>query len=178
MLIGGKLTGAQSGRTFVSINPATGEHLAEVPEANENDVANGVEAARKAFRGWWATGPGERAQRLRLLSRRLQEKSEEYAMLDARDAGNPVASMRTDVANAAKSLEYFAGLAGELKGDTMCPAPNVLTQTVREPFGVVARIIPTAAVTTWDFRLAAISRAASAGRNRWRNCSVIRKSKA
>src|SRR5690606_6275543 len=66
----------------------------------------------------------------------------ELAMLDALDGGNPVREMKNDVLVAATAFDYFAGLITEMKGESIPAGPHALNFTVREPLGVVVRIVP------------------------------------
>ena len=141
-LIGGELTGAESGKTFPTINPATGEKLADVPDCDERDVNRAVEAAQKACPAWRRLTPLERASYCRRFAARLRERAETYAMLDALDGGNIIRSLRQDVEHAARWHEYFTGLATELKGETIPANAQTFNFTLREPFGVVGRIVP------------------------------------
>ncbi len=142
LLIGGEFIEGASGQMFETFNPATGEKLADVPFATREDVDKAVQAAKRAFREWWERSPRERGQFLQRLAARLRERAQEYALLDALDGGNPVKSMLFDVELAAQTLEYFAGLASEVKGETIPTVPGMLNLTRREPYGVVGRIIP------------------------------------
>ncbi|HWP85339.1 MAG TPA: aldehyde dehydrogenase family protein, partial [Terriglobia bacterium] len=141
-LIGGALTPASSGRTFPTINPATQEKLADVPACDAVDVQNAVEAAQAAFASWKRLTPAERAAYCRRFAERLRARAETYALLDALDLGSPRRAMRNDVASAASLLDWYAGLAPELKGETIPASAQTLNVTVREPFGVVGRITP------------------------------------
>jgi acyl-CoA reductase-like NAD-dependent aldehyde dehydrogenase len=141
-LIGGELAPAQSGRIFVSLNPATGEKLAEVPACGGEDVNRAVEAADDAFSSWKKMPAAERAACCRRFAERLRSRAETYALLDALDLGSPLQAMRKDVASAASLIDWYAGLAPELKGDTIPTASQTLNFTVREPYGVVGRITP------------------------------------
>jgi betaine-aldehyde dehydrogenase len=142
LLIGGEFREATSGQTFETFNPATGEKLADVPLAGREDVDAAVQAAKRAFPEWCERSPMERGRFLHRLAARLRERAQEYAMLDALDGGNPVKSMLFDVEMAAQTLEYFAGLAPEVKGETIPTTAGMLNLTRREPYGVVGRIIP------------------------------------
>src|SRR3989338_8684461 len=139
-LIGGEITGAESGKTFPTVNPATGEKLADVPDCDARDVNRAVEAAQKAYPAWRRLTPMERAEYCRRFAARLRARADVYAMLDALDSGNTVKAMRQDVANAARLHDYFAGLAPELKGETIPANAQTFNFTLREPFGVVGRI--------------------------------------
>ena len=141
-LIGGVLEGSESGNTFATTNPATGEKLAEVPDCDARDVDRAVRAAQKASREWRRMTPTERGGYCRRFAERLRARKDVYAALDALDGGNPVTQMRADVMGAAAQLEYFAGIASEIKGETVPSAPQTFNFTLREPYGVVAKIIP------------------------------------
>lgn len=141
-LIGGELAGAESGKTFPAINPATGEKLADVPDCDARDVDRAVEAAQNAFREWRRMSTAERGAYCRRFAERLRARKEVYAALDALDGGNPLRMMRMDVEIAAAQLDYFAGLAPEIKGETIPAGSQTFSFTLREPFGVVGRIIP------------------------------------
>lgn len=141
-LINGELVQAGAGGTFASTNPATGEKLADVPACDADDVNRAVEAAHGAFASWKKLTPAERAACCRRFAERLRMRAEVYATLDALDLGSPLQAMRKDVASAAKSLDWYAGLAPELKGETIPANAQTLNFTLREPYGVVGRITP------------------------------------
>ncbi len=130
---------AKGGRTSVD-DPATGRHLADVAAAGPEDVDAAVEAAAAAFPGWSATPLHERSKLVREAAAILRKNREELAYLDSLDSGNPIAAMLVDVDLSADYLDYFAGLAPELKGATIPIKPGVLNYTVREPYGVVVRL--------------------------------------
>ncbi len=142
MMIGGRWVPAEGERTVETINPATGEKLGEVPLAGAADVDHAVQAAAAATEGWGRTSILERARLLGELARRIREKAEEFAILDTLDLGSPIRGMRADALDAAANIEYYAGLARELKGESLCSSAKLFHYTLRQPFGVVARIIP------------------------------------
>ncbi|WP_219723286.1 aldehyde dehydrogenase family protein [Bacillus sp. Marseille-P3661] len=142
MLIGGELTYAQKGETYEIINPANGHYIARAPLANKEDVDQAVEAAARAQKEWAKVPPLKRAEIVRNIARVLRERGDEFAALDAIDSGNPVLAMLADVERAAESLEYAAGLATEIKGETIPSSGVHWHLTRREPYGVVARINP------------------------------------
>jgi acyl-CoA reductase-like NAD-dependent aldehyde dehydrogenase len=142
MLIGGELRLARSGETIDAINPATGETIARFPRCRAEDVDDAVRAAKTAFPAWRAAGPQERAARVRALADAIIEHAEELALLDVAENGSPIREMRSDAHAAAASLRYFAGLALELRGETIPGDDGHLDYTLPEPFGVVGRIIP------------------------------------
>ena len=110
-------------------------------EANTADIEAAVAAARKAFVPWSRTKPADRAVMLRKVAAILRANATELAMLDAINCGNPIAEMTRDVLNAAAQFDFFAGLVTELKGDTLPMGDGVVNLSVREPFGVVGRIV-------------------------------------
>ena len=137
---GGARHGAASGRTLEVTNPATGESLGRVFDADATDVDRAVIAARAAFPGWRDTPAQDRAKAVRRAAAILREHADELALLDAQDAGNPVGAMRFDVTISADYMDYFAGIVTEMKGSTIPIASGVLNYTLREPLGVIARI--------------------------------------
>lgn len=139
---GGGWHEALSGRQARSVNPATREDLGSYAVAGAEDVDAAVRAAAAAAAGWRATSPLERGALLRRAAAIVREHAWELALIDAADCGNPVRQMRDDAVIAATQLEYFAGLVLELKGETIPTLNGSLDYTLREPLGVVARIIP------------------------------------
>jgi len=142
LYIGGRWVAPQLGRTFATINPSTGEKLADIPEASEADVERACQAAKTAFAEWGRTPIRERARCLELLAARILEHKDSLALIDAVDSGNAIAGMRGDMVWTAESFNYFAGLVTEIKGETFAPGPRHLNFTRRQPYGVVAKINP------------------------------------
>jgi 2-formylbenzoate dehydrogenase len=141
MLIGGRLTRGHGGRCEV-VDPATEEVLAEVPDTDRQDVAEAVAAAEAAFEGWRRTTPRSRAKLLRGLVGVLEEHRDEFGFLDAVDSGNPIRGARGDVSWAVDAVEVLADSALELCGQTIPATAEHLHYTSREPYGVVARLVP------------------------------------
>lgn len=139
---GGQWHAPKNAQVIQSINPSTGEALAEVLSAGVVEVGAAVQAARLAAPGWAATPPLERGRRLREAAARVRANAKDLALIDAADCGNPVKAMLFDAEIAATQLEYFAGLVLELKGETIPTGNGSLNYTLREPLGVVARIFP------------------------------------
>ena len=113
-----------------------------MPLANLNDVNRAVEAASAAFQSWSATPLVERIACIRRLIEVLSEHAVDLGVLDAIDCGNPVTAMIGDVGMAARWLDYQAGIAFEVKGETIPSMGKNWIITRREPYGVVGRIIP------------------------------------
>jgi betaine-aldehyde dehydrogenase len=143
MLIGGELVHALDGGTLDVIDPAHGTIIARVPAALEADVDLAVAAASKAFASWKRTPATERAALVLRIADIVEEHREELTRLDVLDGGHSVTVMAHDVHAATRALRYYAGLALEMRGETV-PTPNddSIDFTRREPWGVVARINP------------------------------------
>lgn len=139
---GGQWHAAQGGATFAVTSPGSGQSLGVVADAAAADVDAAVAAARAAFPGWRDTAPLERARLLRRVAQIVRDNARELALLDALDCGNPAAAMVGDAAIAAAQIEFFAGLVTEMKGASIPMGPDRLNTSVREPLGVVARIVP------------------------------------
>ncbi len=101
-----------------------------------------MRAAKAAFPGWRDTPPLERARSLKRIATVLRDHAEELALIDAADCGNPVAEMVKDATVAAAQIEFYAGLVTEMKGSSIPMGPDAVNFSVREPRGVVGRIIP------------------------------------
>ncbi len=142
MLIGGDRRLAASGDLLEVHDPATGELLARVPRGGAEDVDAAVRAAAAAFPAWRAMPPTDRADCLMRLAGLVLEHAEELALLDVADNGSPIREMRSDAHLAARQMRWFAGLAVQARGETIPTGHDRINYTVREPFGVVGRIIP------------------------------------
>ncbi len=139
---GGKWHKAKSGRAADTINPGTGESLGPVADCGAADIDAAVASAKVAFPAWRDTPPLERARLLKRIANVLRDHADELALIDAADCGNPVAEMVKDATIAAAQIEFYAGLVTEMKGASIPMGPGVVNFSVREPRGVVGRIIP------------------------------------
>jgi len=128
------------------LEPATEQVLAEVPQAGVEETDAAVARALAAFPAWRAVAPGERAAQLRSLADALEERREELATLEARNAGKPIADARGEMAMVVDTFRYYAGAPERLLGETI-PVPGGVDMTFREPLGVVGLIVP------WNFPL-------------------------
>ncbi len=142
MLIGGDLVASESGRWMDSIDPATEEVLGRVPQGTAQDVDRAVAAAEKAQPGWAALSIAERAGYLHRVADALEARAADILRIEVLDTGNTIAKMRADVGKASAQIRLFAGLGGELKGSTIPATAGNLHFTLREPYGVVGRIMP------------------------------------
>jgi betaine-aldehyde dehydrogenase len=141
-LIGGELRAARSGETIPVTDPATGATIGAVPRCRAEDVEDAVAAAEAALPAWRAADPLERAAAVNKIADLVEENAEELAMLDVIDNGSPIREMRNDSRIAARLLRYMAGLALEIRGETIPGDAERLNYTLRQPYGVVGRIIP------------------------------------
>jgi betaine-aldehyde dehydrogenase len=141
LFYGGAWHEPQSGRYADTINPAYDEPITQAPVADAADVDAAVRAADRAFDAWSRVPPMQRGLLLRKAAAVLREHSYELAQLDSLNNGNPVSILAHDANFAADGIDYFAGLATEIKGETIPMGDGNLNYTVREPLGVVARIV-------------------------------------
>jgi acyl-CoA reductase-like NAD-dependent aldehyde dehydrogenase len=151
MLINGKWVDAISGQTFPTYNPATGEVLAQVPQADVEDVSRAVHAARAAYNHgpWGKMSAAERSKLLWKLADLIDQNADALAELDVLDNGKPYrVARRGDLPSASEHFRYYAGWATKIEGTTIpVSIPNQFVYTLREPMGVVGLIIP------WNFPL-------------------------
>jgi len=154
LYIDGELVPSVSGKSYQSLNPATGQPIATVPWAEAQDCELAIDAARRAFdRGNWRDAdPGDRAKMLEKLAAGLKERAEDIALSETRDAGALIGKAHTDVALAASQLRQFARMAAAFNTEPepiegMQKPGRSFAYRVRQPIGVAAGIIP------WNFPL-------------------------
>jgi betaine-aldehyde dehydrogenase len=132
--------------TLRVIEPATEELLEEIPRGGVDEIDAAVAAARQAFPAWRAVAPGDRARLLWRVADLVDDRREELALLEARNAGKPIADARGEMGMVADVFRYYAGAPERPGGDTI-PVAGGQAFTVREPLGVVGLITP------WNFPL-------------------------
>ena len=142
MLIGGEMTAGQNEGWIDSVNPSNEEVIGRVPAGSAKDVESAVAAAAEAQKSWKEKSIFERGMMLRQLAAEFRARADEILHMEASDTGNTIGKLGGDVQIAAGYLEFFAGLASEMKGESVPATPNNLHFTVREPYGVVGRIVP------------------------------------
>ncbi|PQD95716.1 betaine-aldehyde dehydrogenase [Pradoshia eiseniae] len=150
LYINGKFVDAAGGKTFDTMNPATGEVLAKVAEAEEEDINLAVKAARKAFdEGPWSRmSAAQRSRLIYKLADLMEENKVELAQLETLDNGKPYSeTSNADVPLAVEHFRYFSGWATKIVGQTIPVQGNYFNYTRHEPVGVVGQIIP------WNFPL-------------------------
>ncbi len=146
--INGEFRPAASGKTFPTFNPGNGEIIAYLPECDEEDVEAAVRAALAAFPAWKKRTGGARAKLLMKLAQLVEANAGKLAELESLNAGKPIRDSKAiDAVTAIDALEYFAGMATKIQGETIpVPGPYV-NMTLREPLGVIGGIIP------WNYPL-------------------------
>ena len=151
LLIGSERPETADGRTFATLDPATGRQIAEVAQAGPQDVERAVAVAREAFSdGPWASLPASGRERLmHALANAIEERADELAQIESLDNGKPVGLARfVDIQGTVGHIRYFAGWPTKIEGGVLpVTAPGMLCYTRREPVGVCAQIVP------WNFPL-------------------------
>jgi len=149
LLINNRWVNSVSGKTFPTVNPATGEEICQVAEADAADVEIAVRAARAAFNGpWRRMAAAERGVLLNRLADLIEKHSDELAQLESLDNGKPVAVARAaDLPLTIACFRYYAGWADKVQGKTIPISGDYFCYTKLEPVGVVGQIIP------WNFPL-------------------------
>jgi acyl-CoA reductase-like NAD-dependent aldehyde dehydrogenase len=150
LLIGAERVPAADGRTFATLDPASGREIATVAQAGAEDVARAVTVARAAFEGpWKALAPSERSRLIGALADAIDANQEELAQIESLDNGKPVKlAQYVDVAGTVAHLRYYAGWPTKIEGAVLpVTAPNMLCYTRREAVGVCGQIVP------WNFPL-------------------------
>lgn len=142
MLIGGAFVESAGGGWMETINPATEEVIGRVPEGNAEDMARAVDVALAAQKDWATLDMQVRADYLNSLGDAIMARKDEIARLETIDTGNTIGKMIADVEKSVERIRLAAGLGFELKGETIPSTATGLHFTLRQPYGVVARIIP------------------------------------
>lgn len=141
--IGGSLVPPRNGHTFPVVDPATGTTIGEAAQGDAADVEAAVGVADAAFQEWRKLPARKRGALVSKCAEVLNEHAEELARLVTLETGKALRTeSRVEARVVADIFSFFGGLAGELKGESVPFAPNVLTVTVHEPLGVVGAIIP------------------------------------
>jgi hypothetical protein len=150
LFIDGAFVDSASGGTFGTVDPATGNAITVVAEADAEDIDRAVRAARRAFEGPWSSlAPSQRGMLLHRLADAIEAHADEFAQIESIDNGKPAAfALAGDVALAVEHFRYFAGWATKIEGSSIQTShPDMHVYTRREPVGVVGAIIP------WNFPL-------------------------
>jgi aldehyde dehydrogenase (NAD+) len=148
LLINNRWVPSESGKTFATINPSTGEEICQIAEADAADVEKAVKAARHAFEhGPWRKMPAsERGRLINRLADLIETHADELARLESVDNGKPFTIAKAvDVAATVGCFRYFAGWSDKIHGKTIPIDGDYFCYTRHEPVGVVGQIIP------WNF---------------------------
>lgn len=150
--IKGEHTESSSGQTFQVINPATEEVVDEVARGNASDANRAVEAAFAAFADWKFVPGLEKAERMHEFARRLRQKKDDIALLLTREGGKPLIENLDEVEWVAACFDYYAEIGRDYKGKVLAPVfHHQVNFTMKEPYGVVACIVP------WNYPLLLMS---------------------
>jgi acyl-CoA reductase-like NAD-dependent aldehyde dehydrogenase len=143
-LIGGNWVPSHSGETFEAFNPATEQPVGSFAAGAKADVDDAAAAARKAFENpnWAGIDPHQRAGYLQKLARLIEANANELAELESINNGTPVSFTRMQMASSAQTLDYYAGWATKIFGETNPSEAGFLNYTLREPLGVCGLIVP------------------------------------
>src|SRR5271156_5948025 len=145
LLINNQWVASESGRTFATVNPSTGEEICQVAEADAADVDKAVQAARAAVEHgpWRKMNASARGRLLNRLADLIEHNADQLARLESLDNGKPVSVAKAvDVAKTVACYRYFAGWADKVQGKTIPIDGDFLCYTRHEPIGVVGQIIP------------------------------------
>ncbi len=142
MYIDGQFVPGSDGQWIDSVNPGTEEVHGRVPVGTVSDVNRAVDAAEAAQPAWAALSVWERRDVLRKLGAAMRARAAEVLPLEAADTGNTIGSLGRDVEVAANYLDFFSGLGTEIKSDSVPASKDGMHFSIREPYGVVARIVP------------------------------------
>ncbi len=155
--VAGRWQDALSGETLALEDPSCGEPIAQIARGGAADVDAAVAAARAAMTGEW--GRASAAERGRVLARLgalVLERVEVLARLEATDVGKPLKQARADAQALARYMEFYAGAADKLMGETIPYLDGYTVYTLREPHGVTAHIVP------WNYPMQIIGRSVGA----------------
>ena len=153
LFVNGEWIPSNSGRTFPVTDPATGETLAHVADADREDTRRAIEAAHAAFPAWSRTPAIQRGRILRQVAAMMRERKEALARQLTREMGKPITEARGEIEYAASFLDWFAGEGERVYGDIIPPAvPGKRHLVLKQPVGVVA------AITPWNFPAAMVTR--------------------
>ncbi len=149
MFINGEWVASKSAKTFPVYDPSTEEAIAQVPDANADDVNRAVAAAKAAFEEgpWGTTTAQERGRVLFRLAERVRQNLSMLAELECRNSGKPIVEAEFDITDVATCFEYYGGLATKVVGYVNPVPDNAMSLSLKEPMGVAGQIIP------WNYPL-------------------------
>ncbi len=141
--INGQLCPPLSGNYLDSVNPATGQVHAHIPDSDVQDVEAAIQAAQKAFPDWSNRSNEERSRILMTIAQRIEEKLDELALAESQDNGKPLSlAQKIDIPRAASNFRFFATAINHYAAESHQMAQVAINYTTRRPLGVVACISP------------------------------------
>lgn len=157
VFIGGTWSEPAGGATLPVEDPSSGEEIGRIASGGAEDVDRAVEGARQALRGAWGRLPAaERGRVLARIGMLVLERADMLAELEARDVGKPLKQARADALALARYMEFYAGAADKVHGETVPYQNGYTVFTLREPHGVTGHIIP------WNYPMQIIGRSVGA----------------
>jgi aldehyde dehydrogenase (NAD+) len=157
IFIAGEWRPAGGGETLALENPSDGTELTRIARGTAADIDAAIAAAREARDGAWGRmSAAERGRLLASMGRRVLEKADEMARLEALDVGKPLRQAKADALALARYLEFYGGAADKLHGETIPYQQGYTVLTLREPHGVTGHIVP------WNYPMQIIGRSVGA----------------
>src|SRR5438477_2080804 len=144
MYVNGEWVESKSGKTFPVYDPSSEEVIAQVADANSEDVNRAVAAAKAAFEEgpWGTTTAQERGRVLFRLAEKIRQNAATLAELECRNTGKPIVEAEFDINDVATCFEYYGGLATKILGYVNPVPDNAVSLTLKEPIGVAVQVIP------------------------------------
>ena len=127
-------------KTYEVINPSNNTVLANIPISSPEELELAVQSAATAQKEWAKVDIKKRADLILQLCSRIEDRVEEFALMDTYNAGNAITFARKDVLQAVDNMKYFAGLVREVKGETFSMEPKHLNFSRQQPYGIVLKI--------------------------------------
>jgi aldehyde dehydrogenase (NAD+) len=156
-LIGGQWRPAQQSESLQLLNPSTGAPLCEIAKGDAADIDDCVEAAARALQGPWGRSTAlARGRLLARLGQLVTEHADILAELESLDVGKPRRQAAADAGALARYLEFYAGAADKIHGETLPYMEGYTVYTLREPHGITGHIIP------WNYPMQIIGRSVGA----------------
>jgi len=151
--IGGRWVAPAGGETLPLENPSDGAIICQIAKGGAADIDRAVAAARKALEGDWGRMPAfERGRVLMRISQKVLERVDDLARMEAMDVGKPLKQARADAITLARYMEFYAGAADKLMGETIPYLDGYTVYTLRQPHGVTGHILP------WNYPMQMVGR--------------------
>ncbi len=142
MYIDGNWVTSNKGQTMETFDPGTGKAFAEFAKGDADDVEAAVSSSNEAFKRWRLVSPAERTNIMMRAANLIRNNADRLAVIESMDSGKSVNEGMGDINSCARLMDYYAGAADKLQGDTIPLGPDYMSYTQLEPIGVTAHIIP------------------------------------